>query len=45
MINFSHPGDKIGLITSAIFTVISLFCIAYSGCIYMIRAKKIRAKE
>ncbi|CEH15418.1 Protein involved in vacuolar polyphosphate accumulation, contains SPX domain [Ceraceosorus bombacis] len=45
MINFSQPGDKVGLIASAIFTVISLFCIAYSGAIYMIRALKIRKRE
>ncbi|PWN47838.1 putative VTC4-vacuolar transporter chaperone [Violaceomyces palustris] len=45
LLNFSTPGDKTGLIASSIFTVVALFCIAYSGCIYMWRALKIRAKE
>ncbi|CAD6888240.1 unnamed protein product [Tilletia controversa] len=45
LLNFSTPGDKSGLISASIFTVIALFCIAYSGTIYMIRAWKIRAKE
>ncbi|KAE8214858.1 hypothetical protein CF327_g1792 [Tilletia walkeri] len=45
LLNFSTPGDRSGLISASIFTVIALFCIAYSGTIYMWRALKIRAKE
>ncbi|KDN38393.1 SPX-domain-containing protein [Tilletiaria anomala UBC 951] len=45
LLNYSHPGDRTGLISSAVFTVIALFCIAYSGAIYMLRAIKIRKKE
>ncbi|KAL9937039.1 hypothetical protein V8E36_004274 [Tilletia maclaganii] len=45
LLNFSTPDDKAGLISSSIFTVLALFCIAYSGAIYMWRALKIRAKE
>ncbi|PWN92510.1 putative VTC4-vacuolar transporter chaperone [Acaromyces ingoldii] len=45
MVNYSKPGDKIGLITSGLFTVVSLLCIAYSGIIYVWRSLKIRKKE
>lgn len=45
LLNYSKPGDLAGLISSAIFTIVALFCIAYSGVIYMIRAIKIRRKE
>ncbi|KAK0556941.1 vacuolar transporter chaperone [Tilletia horrida] len=45
LLNFSNPGDSYGLISASLFTVLALFCIAYSGAIYMWRALKIRAKE
>ncbi|KAK0520902.1 vacuolar transporter chaperone [Tilletia horrida] len=45
LLNFSTPGDRAGLISASIFTILALFCIAYSGAIYMWRALKIRAKE
>ncbi len=45
LLNYSRPGDTAGLISSAIFTIVALFCVAYSGIIYMIRAIKIRRKE
>lgn len=45
LLNFSTPGDKSGLVAAAFFTIVALFCIAYSGVLYMWRALKIRAKE
>lgn len=45
LLNFSKPGDTAGLVSSCIFTVVALFCIAYSGAIYTMRAIKIRRKE
>ncbi|UZJ54464.1 hypothetical protein CBS101457_003784 [Exobasidium rhododendri] len=43
MINYSN--DRIGLIVSGLFTVISLLCIAYSGVIFMWRTIKLQKKE
>jgi uncharacterized membrane protein YidH (DUF202 family) len=45
MINYSKPGDSIGLIVSGLFTIVALMAIAYSGTIYMLRSKKIRRRE
>ncbi|CAO1625960.1 unnamed protein product [Parajaminaea phylloscopi] len=45
LLNFSTPGDKYGLVAASFFTIVALFCIAYSGILYMWRALKIRAKE
>ena len=44
LLNFQRAGDTIGLITSALFTLIALFTIAYSGVLYMWRALKIRER-
>jgi hypothetical protein len=43
MINYSN--DRIGLIVSGLFTIISLLCIAYSGIIFMWRTLKLQKKE
>jgi SPX domain protein involved in polyphosphate accumulation len=43
MINYSN--DRIGLIVSGLFTVISLLCIAYSGVIFIWRTTKLKKKE
>lgn len=43
MINYSN--DRIGLIVSGLFTVISLLCIAYSGVIFVWRTIKLQKKE
>lgn len=45
MINYSKPGDQIGLIVSGLFTIVSLLAIAYSGSIYVVRSLKIRRRE
>lgn len=45
MINYSKPGDQIGLIVSGLFTIVSLLAIAYSGSIYVMRSLKIRKRE
>lgn len=45
MLNFQHRADVPGLVTSTIFTVVSLFAIAYSGILYVWRALKIRERS
>lgn len=45
MINYSKPGDRVGLIVSGLFTIVSLVCIAYSGIIYVVRSLKIRSRQ
>ncbi|WFD35260.1 vacuolar transporter chaperone [Malassezia cuniculi] len=45
MLNFQHHSDKVGLVTSTIFTFTSLFAIGYSGALYVWRALKLRERS
>ena len=45
MLNFQHHTDKVGVVTSTIFTFASLFAIAYSGALYIWRALKLRERS
>ena len=45
MLNFQHHSDKVGLVTSTIFTIASLLAIAYSGALYIWRALKLRERS
>ena len=45
LLNFQPKGDRAGLITSSIFTVVALFAVAYSGVLYVWRALKIRERS
>ncbi|KAL4402009.1 vacuolar transporter chaperone [Malassezia pachydermatis] len=45
LLNFHRPGDVAGLVTSALFTLLALFALAYSGVLYMWRALKIRERS
>jgi len=45
MLNFRHQNDTAGVVTSSIFTFVSLFAIAYSGVLYVWRALKIRERS
>ncbi|PKI84107.1 Vtc4p [Malassezia vespertilionis] len=45
LLNFQHVGDRAGLVTSALFTLIALFAVAYSGVLYVWRALKIRERS
>lgn len=45
LLNFQRAGDAAGLVTSALFTLVALFAVAYSGVLYMWRAFKIRERS
>ena len=45
LLNFQRAGDTGGLATSAVFTLVALFAVAYSGVLYMWRAFKIRERS
>ncbi|WFD48501.1 vacuolar transporter chaperone [Malassezia furfur] len=45
LLNFQTRGDRAGLVTATLFTIVALFAVAYSGTLYVLRALKIRERS